>query len=1239
MKQTISRFLTLTLAMILVLSFTVFASAESLTPAEAGMAEPGSIYSDIVAGIDLSSVIVDDEGTRFSSVMSDGTVVRFEGSNITVTEEGLTLHPDATLVSLESVGTIYLYQATFKDGLESPVAEQWFDVGFGYTDSPDHLIMERASNVYGESFAGVHAVVWNNGLTLDIAEIQPNFVYFKSSGGNTADATLTSLIIGYNPALKYTDISVPRQVLPDHFWRFDEFFAVQEPAPADEPVAEPSYEEPAHEEPAADPVEEPAGQESVSVDENDPYALSAAKMAEPGALISDIVAGIDRNSITTDGALTSFYSVMSDGTAILFEGQDITITDEGIVFGNTSRITMLDAVGKIYNYQLHIKDGEEAPASQQWMCVDYGYTLDAEKTSVERGDDLRTLPGLATEAYFWNTREPTVTSFFEPNFLCVYALGANTDSVTLTSLTIGYQALEKYTAPEEIRVIVPDNFLLGYTPSADNGDVITSANGNGAEPVGSEEDQAALHQPAQEAPAESYAQKKLAEAGVLHSDIVAGIDHGSVKTKGDSTFFSAVMSDGTVVRFEGRNIAISDEGIVMQVDSQLTSLDAVGKIYEYSATVKDQDTSPIADQWLGINYAYTFSAEKISVDSADDVYTSGIGGLSVRHWTAEYTLDTAIYSPNFVSINSANYNTEDFTLTSLTIGYNPDSKVTAITAAELDVSQYGYYVDGELYAASKEDKANAANREYEFYLVLKPETQDEAGVNDTDRWLRFLPKAFYTTGDLKDANGNVLDKSSARVHAGTTLDVNIGDYTVSVKLPMATLYTGLQTLKEARPYSTLSSTGSQHTLVIPVVWADQTDLVSDELQATYQKALGRMIDECGNPVGDFSNTEDEVFSLSEYFDIASYGQLEISSFMTDWYYTDKTFADDYEFVFPEIDFADEVLQWVKAVYPTLDWSQFDQDGDGVVDSIVLISVGLSQNESYAPASFGGAVHSTGNDFGKLAGTPEDPQANTFLTVNHAYLADGDTAALIHEYSHNFGLNDYYDGSGNGINAVGGYDMQGNSIGDWNAYSKMAVGWMNPQVVTGLTSGESVELTIASSALKGDVIVLPPAGTDYTGPFSEYVMIDLLSPDGVNTYDAAEYQLEDTVGVRISHVNASMKRMTESDTVSVGFMEDNGNVVGMELYDNNYDADRGFYNLEVIQAGKKNTFSSLENIYPYLRPKDLFYAGDTFTAEAYDQFFYQGLLDNGTPLGYTVTILNIGTDADGLPTATIRITAE
>lgn len=965
-------------------------------------------------------------------------------------------------------------------------------------------------------------------------------------------------------------------------------------------------------------------------------SLPAFAEADGGTISGDIIAGIDSGSITVEGETTFFSSTMSDGTVVRFQGTDIAINEDGVMLQPGGRLVSLDSIGKIAAYSVVIKDGDQSPIDDQILNIGYGYTNSPEKLSVQFASDLYADELMGYYVQEWNNCSELSIAEFAPNFVFVASGYENTVEFTLTSLTIQYDPTEKFTDIEVPRSVLPDHFanFEEYFASME------MAHEEYYEEENCEENYYDYADLGEELIEISEADVQvMPENDAIYSDIVAGIDFAGVSTDGDATFFSSTMSDGTVVRFEGYRISISEDGISMEPGATITSLDSVGKIYEYAASVKDKDDPIISRQWLTDCYGYTFSLEKSSVERASDVFTYRIGTMQAPYWDPEMGYTTvACYEPNFVRFEADAGNEVPVTLTSLNIGYNPNDKVTGIVEAVLDAYRYGYYMDGYAYDIDREDMADESQGQYDFYLMLRTETAEETGLETNDNWLMFLPNTFYEVGDLKDADGHVLDKETARVYEGYTLDITIGDYALTLDLPMAELYEGAQTMKDARPYSTMTSTGEQNVLVVPIVWADQTELATDELYVQFRKQIGRLIDEQGNPIGDFSDPDDEDFSLTEYFEIASYGQLDLSSFMTDWYFIDKTFGDDYEYIFPEVEFADEVLEWVKTAYPDTDWSQFDQDGDGCVDAFVLLSVGLTKNEGYMPASFGGAVHSTGNMYGKLGGTQEDPMANSFLTVNCFLMSDGDTNTLIHEFSHNFGLNDYYDTEYSGIDAVGRYDMQSSNVGDWNAYSKLAVGWMQPQVVTGLESGESVEMTIGSSALVGDVIVLPAAGTEYEGPFSEYVMIDLFSDDGVNAYDAAEYALGGVTGVRISHVNAYLRAASESDSVQQGYIETNGNIIGEELQNNSYNAD-GIYNVEVIQSSGINTFTELDNLISTLSANDFFYAGDTFSAEDYGEFFCQGLMDNGLPLGYTVEILSIDTDADGNPSATIRITAK
>ena len=414
-------------------------------------------------------------------------------------------------------------------------------------------------------------------------------------------------------------------------------------------------------------------------------------------------------------------------------------------------------------------------------------------------------------------------------------------------------------------------------------------------------------------------------------------------------------------------------------------------------------------------------------------------------------------------------------------------------------------------------------------------------------------------------------------------------------------------------------------------------VANDDTLELFRKGIGRIADEKGT-VTDYSVTTDEQFSLSEYYDIASYGKMKITSFMTDWYYSKENYADIWNQM-PTETYSNEILDWVRATYPNMDWSKYDRDGNGYADSMVILNAGISDSGEVIILSYSGALNHQATYTGDQAGTPEAPRANAFTNVGYSWLQNGYNT-IIHEFAHGLGLIDYYDVNYSGIDAVGRFDMQSQSHGDWNAYSKLAVGWMDPQIVSGLSSGQSVDLTIRSSALTGDMIIIPAAGKDYEGPFSEYIMLDLFTDDRVNEYDTERdgYQLKDAAGVRISHVNAEMeKRILDAESL-IDPGSSTEYTIGTIHSANNYKGDgTGKYNIEVIQNGGKNTFTNMNQLDTMLEKDDLFYKGDSFTAEDYSQFLYEGRMDDGSEFGYTVKVTNISTDANGIPTATIQIT--
>ena len=698
---------------------------------------------------------------------------------------------------------------------------------------------------------------------------------------------------------------------------------------------------------------------------------------------------------------------------------------------------------------------------------------------------------------------------------------------------------------------------------------------------------------------------------------------GSVASQGSALTFQLRGSDGRTVTYQSDDAWMDGSEIVLNPGAKLWSRDAIGRII--TAYVETRDFVEL-EHHLG----YSFAGD--TIDSTAELYELA--------WQYGTLTTVGNMEPNFYWAESPA--TEPVRIVTMQFGYEPG--LTGLSTVEFDRSYFPEYLVGDLYDESIESRWDPENGIFDFYLLLKPDTPAASFENNIHSvW----GTENYTVGDLKDADGNAISKSEP-LPEGATLEVSLGDYTVDVPVTMPQNTTA-RNLYETLPVGYAQSTGTLNTLVIPVVFADLTERATEANLATMKSALGRIVDEQGN-VTEHPAPREDLFSLSDYFDTASFGQLDIRSFVTDWYYSPLYYTDVYNIPLNQTQVV-EMVEWAKDSYPHMDWSEFDKDGNGLFDSVIFFIAGDTINDNFFPAGTSGAHHMFFEHVDNNPGTPEDPGVNGFINMSMGLLFDNvtisdDTAhltyrTLVHEFGHNLGLVDYYDVSYSGINAVGGYDMQSSNAGDWNSYSKYAVGWIEPIVVTeeSFAGADSIELTIGSAPLTGDAIVIPAAGADITGtPLDEYILIDLFTPEGLHQYDAAQYGPGNISGVRIYHVDARYVQRTLTNN------EGEETVIGTIARSNSmgYHADHGGqFLIELIQAGGDNTFTQLEKDEDgipinrtWVMLEDFFQAGDVFTAEGYSEFFHNGLMDTNVPFGYKVEILSI---ADG--NATIRITKQ
>jgi len=486
----------------------------------------------------------------------------------------------------------------------------------------------------------------------------------------------------------------------------------------------------------------------------------------------------------------------------------------------------------------------------------------------------------------------------------------------------------------------------------------------------------------------------------------------------------------------------------------------------------------------------------------------------------------------------------------------------------------------------------------------------------------------FKVGNLYDASGKTKDKNTETLKCGDQIGVYLDEVEYLVDLPVYPRYAG-NDLHDAMPYLTWNSKGELNVLVVPFYYEDQESLANTTNLNYIKQSLGRVIEMDGS-ITTYSPETSGVFSLSEYFDIASYGKVKINSFVTEWKGMQGIFNGDKESDRIWESNLDEIGTWVVENYAN-QLSILDADKNGIFDAVILVCAPPSGNAvSYSPVSNNGAYKSAFSAETERVRQDGTPVINTYSFVNERMVFEGreistkqmETGTLIHEFSHGFGLIDYYDVSYSGMNAVGGYDMESNNAGDWNVYSKYAVGWVEPIVVTPAEIEEkgSVEVTISSFADTGSFLVIPTVNTEVREgqlmtPFEEYLAIELFKPTGVNRYDASKVGLGSVTGVRIYHIDAKRILLNRTDNV-----HNTQYSFGETMKTNAYNIN-GLYQVEVIQKGGTNLFGNPKK-YRSITASDFFYAGDSFSMKKHADFFLNGLMDDRSEFPYTISVKSI-----------------
>lgn len=305
----------------------------------------------------------------------------------------------------------------------------------------------------------------------------------------------------------------------------------------------------------------------------------------------------------------------------------------------------------------------------------------------------------------------------------------------------------------------------------------------------------------------------------------------------------------------------------------------------------------------------------------------------------------------------------------------------------------------------------------------------------------------------------------------------------------------------------MKSTGDQKLLVVPVCFPDYTcyNLGIDE--GEYVDKLNKVF---------FGTTDNNQYvSVSQYYNLSSYGKLRISGKVVDKFYT---------FSYPVSSIIKgnldrnnvansylNVLNWYTETlgYDDLDSYRIDDTLPATENNVAVYMVYCYPTE----------LNTSNLDFFWNYTFLNKPLSWASYSALNATNGNPDSHVLIHETGHLLGLKDYYPSNKETApEPTARIDMMDSNIGDHSSFSKMYLDWLRPIQVQ-----NSCEITISSLTNKGDVILI---NDKWNGTvFDEYYLVEFYTPTDLNFQDSSSGNslavLPNMPGVKIFHVDARL----------------------------------------------------------------------------------------------------------------------
>ncbi|MFW9997773.1 MAG: M6 family metalloprotease domain-containing protein [Candidatus Odinarchaeota archaeon] len=295
-------------------------------------------------------------------------------------------------------------------------------------------------------------------------------------------------------------------------------------------------------------------------------------------------------------------------------------------------------------------------------------------------------------------------------------------------------------------------------------------------------------------------------------------------------------------------------------------------------------------------------------------------------------------------------------------------------------------------------------------------------------------------------------------------------------------------------------------------------------------------------------------SVASYYWENSYGQLNITGEIlgNTWYRSANNatyWGDDLGTVFPNVDNKNDkiynlVAEGVQLADPTVNFTRFDTDKDGVVDHLLVIHAGNAQE------SAGGTVTDI---WSHRWSVPFSCLVDGVAIKDYTMCAETSPMGTFgHELGHDIGdLPDLYDtdyssdgigdwgmmASGSWNYNAGGGEQPGNTPAHFCAWSKIKMGWITPTIVT--TDLSSVTLPAIETNPQESVLKIYLSNDTHGVVLKEYLLVCYRQQTGFDSFIPGQgiliWHIDECVDGGNDNENRKLVDLEEAD----GFADPSG----------------------------------------------------------------------------------------------------